>query len=229
MFNFKKLLAMLLVVVLALWLVGCKENDDDGEEGTEVIITVTKDSGVYSYKYFSLEQGIELPEAVSDTQEWDLRFKASFRILTNSGATAAVDECNSGGVGGVVFTGSTDFGVSVDTGTLNYGVVGATDIKPWIQGMGPAAETLTNLMNFPGYVNGTGIETDPYRDGGTWDQVQYCESSGMPPTYIMTDRVYVVRHGDGAGYSKVQLMSLEYSTVGTVTTYVFRFRYENID
>jgi len=75
---------------------------DDGEDksqragASEKLITVSR-AGT-NYVYFSLKNGAEVDSSRSNTTEWDIRFPAGTRILTNSGTTAA--GLGSGGTGG---------------------------------------------------------------------------------------------------------------------------------
>ena len=237
----KMVLTSMLVSMLGVLAIGCF--DDDDENGNDVpisgesTITASKSGSsssgyTYEYKYFSLRKGEEVDAAnVASTQNWDLRFTSSRRILTNSGATAA--ELASDGAGGVVFTDGIDFNAAIDINSLDFNRNIATDKKFWFAGHGDSVnEKLTNLMSFPGYDTGDGIESNAY-EGDTCDKSQYFIKDGMPPTYTMTNNVYVVRHADGSGYSKVQILQMEYESVTDdqgikTTTYAFKFKYENL-
>jgi hypothetical protein len=50
---------------------------------------------------------------------------------------------------------------------------------------------------------------------------------GMPPTYTRTGQVYIVRHGDGARYSKLQLSEV-YLESGSPSRFVLHLRHEVI-
>jgi hypothetical protein len=68
-------------------------------------------------------------------------------------------------------------------------------------------------MTFTGYGN------EASRDGKTrdsalsasfrYDKKQFYSGRGMPPSYSLNNRVYIIRHGDGGGESKVQIRAYE--------------------
>ena len=66
-------------------------------------------------------------------------------------------------------------------------------------------------------------------DGFLYNKVQF--HNGLSHTtwqYRMTDRVYVVKHGDGAKHSKVQILEIQV-LLGAPTKDVITFKVENID
>ncbi len=207
---------------------------DDGSVVGEVytfVITASKDKSTnpptYNYVYYSLGDEAELDEATAAaTPNWDLRFTASTAITTNSGETAV--DLSSGGTGGVAFTGNMDFDVSVKVTSLDFTTEGATDIKPWVTGMGGATQVNTNLMCFPGYDNGDGLTEETAYSDANFSGVGYYTREGMPPVYETTGRIYVIRHGDGEGYSKLEIQQVEYETVDQITTYALQCKAQRI-
>jgi hypothetical protein len=57
-----------------------------------------------------------------------------------------------------------------------------------------------------------------------FDKKQAYTMRGMPPAYTPTKQVYIIRHGDGIRYSKVQLSDVYYER-GTPSLFVLRLRY----
>jgi hypothetical protein len=50
----------------------------------------------------------------------------------------------------------------------------------------------------------------------------------MPPKYTPTNQVYIVRHGDGQSYSKVQLSEV-YLESGNPSHFVMQVRHEPVE
>jgi hypothetical protein len=61
-----------------------------------------------------------------------------------------------------------------------------------------------------------------------FDKKQAYRMTGMPPNYTPTKQVYIVRHGDGEGYSKVQLSEV-YREPGEPSEFVMRVRHEPVE
>jgi len=235
--NILKRLSIICLIAVTLVSFTACENDDGGDgdklSGPEKIVSVKKVSSketgtVYDYVYFSLKSGTAVDTATGASTDWDLRFSASTRIQTNSGVTA--DQLGSGGDGGAAYSGSTDFAASVDAGSLTI----ITDTNPWIDGMGPARQTLMNeAISFPGYDSGDGLASGSAYAGANYSADMFYTMSGMPPVYVMTNNVYVVKLADGSGYAKFQILSAEYASENDTpnagdktTTYTFLIEYE---
>ena len=224
-----------LLAAVAMFFMACDSDDSgDSPSGTEKLITAAKvksssGSTTYDYIYFSFETGDDVGAANSATTDWDLRFTAGTSILTNSGETAT--DLGSGGLGGAAYTGSTDFSADVDVDSLTF----ETDTKPWIDGHS-VARTLTSVICFSGYATGDGLsDSTPYATAD-WSAYGFYQYDGMPPVYTMTDRVYVVKIGDGSGYAKFQVLSMEYASEDDTpdsgdktTTYNFLIKYQIIE
>jgi hypothetical protein len=52
---------------------------------------------------------------------------------------------------------------------------------------------------------------------------------GMPPGYTPTNQVYIVRHGDGQSYSKVQLSEVYLERGTDPSHFVMQVRHEAIE
>jgi hypothetical protein len=170
------------------------------------------------------------------SNKWDIAFKRSRLIFTNSGVTA--DDLSSHGQGGVWHTDKTDF----DAVTLADKKTDAayqayyTDVTRWIpKSGGGAAESALNIMTFNGYTTGDGLSEDTFFEAPVkYDQKQYYKATpgAMPPTFEATEQVYIILHGDGAHHSKIQVVSYESDTTnmaadGGADKYIFR--YKNLD
>ena len=189
---------------------GLEGNRAAAQEAGELTVEVSETGPVY----YSLKTGLRVENPAS--QDWDIGFERPRLIYTNSGETAAA--LGSGGRGGVWHTEKTDF-----AGTGRDDAVRAdplyrpynTDAARWIDGamIKPAATRRINVMTFTGYNN------EERKDGRTrasafsasfsYNKKQFYSARGMPPSYTLTGRVYVIRHGDGGGESKVQIRAYE--------------------
>lgn len=227
---FKKNTALMMSLLVLLFLFSCNMETDDNNKDekkenpvNEYTIRVVR-PGV---KYFSLSAGQELDgEAAVSTKDWDLRFSAGSAILTNSGSTA--ESVKSGGKGGVVFLNTTDFNVKVNAGDYKFDKEFETDKNPFVTGMGGASATNHNVMSFPGYSAGDGTEASPFTTVD-FSKSAFFSYAGMPPVFEMNNRVYLVRHGNGTDFSKVQITSMEYfSGDDGKTNYVFTLKVQKI-
>jgi hypothetical protein len=80
-----------------------------------------------------------------------------------------------------------------------------------------------------GYGEGSGqSEADPLTDY-KYNAKQYYHANlaTMPPVYSVTRQVYIVRHGDGENYSKMQISALESLPSTGGAKRIFAIRYEN--
>jgi hypothetical protein len=164
--------------------------------------------------FYSLKTGQKVADPAS--RDWDIAFERPRLIYTNSGETAAA--LGSGGLGGVWHTEKTDFAGVIPADAVKndpqYGPYN-TDATRWIEGamLKPAASRRINVMTFTGYQNET------KKDGKTraaafsasfsYNKRQFYSARGMPPAYTVNSRVYLVRHGDGRGESKFQVLAYE--------------------
>jgi hypothetical protein len=189
-------------------------NPAGAQEAKELVIEVSGGASGTGPVYYSLRTGQRVADPAS--QDWDIGFERPRLIYTNSGETAAA--LGSGGRGGVWHTEKTDFagtgrGDAVRDDPL-YRPYNA-DATRWIDGamLKPAASRRINVMTFADYSN------EEKKDGKTKDAAlsptfsynkrQFYSARGMPPAYSLTGRVYIIRHGDGGGESKVQVRAYE--------------------
>ncbi len=237
----KKISKFFIVFMACMMVVftACDSDDDSSDALSNVeklsdgtfLIRANKDSSsgstVYNYTYFSLSTGKKVDATSSASTDWDLKFEPTTIILTNSGSTAT--DAGSSGTGGVEYTGSTDFSAAIDSSSLNFTDDMETDKKVYVVGMKGAETRNTNIMSFPDYDTGDGSQESPYEDRNL-NGDQFFHSSGMPPKLSATERVYVVRHADGSGFSKFQVLAIEYSkdSTGKITTYTFKVKYEKL-
>jgi hypothetical protein len=219
-------LSVAVLLCAALFFAGCSTDPEDeepnygGEEKTLPGISLATADGV---KYYSLSTGTEVTGADINTNKWDIAFSRTRLIYTNSGASA-----KGGGNGGVWHTEKTDLG-AVSYGEQKEFKVGDVshnvDVAEYLYtGMGPAptAKTNLNVMSYVGYGVGDGSTNDitgytissgdysNYPANGPlsdyeYDQHQYYDSVGMG-VFEDTNEVYIIRHGDGTHYSKIQIV-----------------------
>jgi hypothetical protein len=218
---------MVLACAVSLFL-GCAQGGGDPNYGGEEkqLPGVSLSTGNTETKYFSLSTGEEVTGGDINTDKWDIAFRRTRLILTNSGDTAAA--LNSGGKGAVWYTDKTvlsevvfgdqvvnpegDFAILKDytTDKVRYTRI---DMQGPNTGT-PSALTL-NVMSYVGYRNeatAAGTQDDPFTSTDQanpmpylYNKKEYYASSGMPPVMSGTGQVYIIRHGDGARYSKIQI------------------------
>jgi hypothetical protein len=172
--------------------------------------------------------------------------------------TAAWTETAQSGGGGVWFTNSKDFRAVtlaaqriIPAGGDEYEPY-TVDAGRWTMSMAAApVRQFLNVMTYVGYP--TGNDTYPLSGDGSglsaencfrrYDVSQmsasyspylfnrmesYSMGGGMPPVYGPTKRVYIVRHGDGTSYSKVQLSEV-YREPGSPSHFVMQVRYAPVE
>jgi hypothetical protein len=238
----KTFFGFLVLLCAAALFLGCPtESDDGGSDGgvKTLQVTVTSADGV---KYFSLANGIEVKGAAKiASKNWDIAFQRSRQIFTNSGATAGV--FNSGGDGGVWFAADTDDGekkafsqVTVDdavspTGAFSEYADFTTDVTKYLSGMGGASPSRLNVMTYVGYESGDGSNSNPYTTTAyfppgvppagyvpyLYNRKHFVTMTQMMPsaTYDLTNQVYIIKHGDGIRYSKLEVTYYESRSADT--------------
>jgi hypothetical protein len=225
-----RVIPVLAVLTAALCLVfgSCETEAGEEEAFDGLVLTLAYDGSDGEY-FYSLTDGTEItgPAGMASTA-WDISVEAhdnSFFILTNSGVTAMW--YGTGGQGGVWFTDSKNFnavtsaGQRVIPGSESEYAPYTEDVTRYAIVMGgtPVKETL-NVITYLGYNNddeeGAGLtSTKPFTpypmvDRNTYVPYDFTKKQaysmlGMPPSYTPTNQVYIVKHGDGQGYSKLQL------------------------
>ncbi|MDR2029016.1 MAG: HmuY family protein [Treponema sp.] len=228
----KVLLGFLVLFCTAALFLGCdtdpgEDTNYGGEQKSLPAVSLATADGT---KYYSLSTGAEVTGADIETNKWDIAFSRTRLIYTNSGDSAK-GEGEGKGNGGVRHTGKTNladvsYGEQKDfaVGGVNYNV----DVGKYLYtGMGaaPTAHTRFNVMTYVGYGYGDGTTNDigsyvagsgdysgypatgPFTDY-KYDQYQYYtqeHSGGGGPTFASSGQVYIIRHGDGEHYSKIQI------------------------
>jgi hypothetical protein len=219
-----------------------------GGEGSfsQVFNSFSGDStGDSNIKFYSLSQGKVLDASKAATREWDIAMAHGggfFFIYTNSGTSAA--KYGSGGLGGVWFTDTTGYNAVTSTAHRVTDFSGSyaeykpyvTDVDRWHGSMGGTIPSRMNIMTYYGYYSGdgltsaTGFELSPdaplANEFYEFDRRAFAYAGTvMPPEWYPTSQVYVIRHGDGLGYSKIQITRFEYHTG---YTFYLTFRYKNL-
>jgi chitinase len=172
--------------------------------------------------YYSLSTG----EEVEGTASWDIAFRRSRLIFTNSGATAAYPDVTSTGSGGVWHVTKTNLAeVTVDDAVKDDPLYGPynQDVIRYVTGMGGAAPSRINIMTFVGYPNedeNNGLTPEsPWNAPYNYDKKQFYNSEGMPPVMSASNQIYIIKHGDGSKYSKILINAYESSTANGTDTY----------
>jgi hypothetical protein len=231
----------------ALFFAGCSESDDDDapvddySAATRFVVVVS--SPASTILYFSFENGFTTPEAVANSTDWDIAFTNNRVIKTNSGVTAST--LSSGGLGGVWYTGWTTFkNLTALPADADFTKPYATDISKYVNasadaehptgnGM-PTSQNPLNVMTYIGYSfgdgesDGTNYGTDGHAPFGGYlynADAFYKMVEGQMGVYEPTRKVYIIKHGDGSGYTELQIESME---TGTNSSRVYTGYYQNI-
>jgi hypothetical protein len=187
-------------------------------------------------RYYSLATGQETLSPASP--DWDIAFTYDRLIYTNSGDTATA--LGSNGNGGVRYTGRTDFiavtlADAVDDNSSAYWDSDLADYQtdktvyatPSAEEMGAGLPRTLNVMTFIGYGAGNGSQASPFEDY-LYNKKQFYRmvpGSGMPPQFEILNQVYIIKHGDGAGYSKIQVTSMEAVATGKGSMRIYQINY----
>jgi hypothetical protein len=233
---------MVLFCASALFLACPTEPEDDpnygkGEAKTLNISVAATDGTVY----YSLSTGEQVTGDAIGTNAWDIAFKRSRLIFTNSGPTPeykGADDApyvNSTGSGGVWHVEKTDFADVTDDDAVEDDSLYTPynkDVVRYVTGMGgSAAASRLNVMTFVGYSNESendGLSQEknfsaPY----SYDKKQYYVGAGMPPKFDVTNQIYIIKHGDGSTYSKVQVTAYASNTADGASIDEYQIKYQN--
>jgi hypothetical protein len=231
--------SFLFLVFASISFTACPVEDDGGWAGPTLKVVIPLNSGDAGARYYSLADGEEVTGADIAGQNWDLGFysmDSTPSIFTNSGATAA--HLGSGGQGGVWYSDRAleDAGPEDGKADGEYAAYVA-DVERWVQVMGPpSGPQRMNIMTYLGYPGGDGLTKDTLfvpnemKDMGSFvgygfDKKQFYSWHSMPPVFSPTGQTYIVRHGDGAGRSKIRVADIY--PEGYYEYYVFEVQYEN--
>jgi hypothetical protein len=160
-------------------------------------------------------------------------------VLTNSGVTAV--SLISGGDGGVWYTTKDDgdpkkaFSSVSDRDGVPVGGEYAGLTKDTTRYVASASTAVVmNVMTYMGYTGGTGTLSDfyttntisnPATDVPYTNDKRQCYSmvTMVPPVYDVTGEVYIIRHGNGTYYSKIEVT--DFTSAGGNST--FEIMYQN--
>jgi hypothetical protein len=220
-YRFRFLFQCLVIGAALALFIACSPDGGGPGDLDGITVVVSLGSGP---KYFSLTTGQEVTGGAINTTAWDIGFQRSRRVYTNGGDTAAA--LGSGGVGEVWYTEKFNFdeasfadAVTGDTTLLKDNT---TDRKRFIYSMSSIDEISLNVIGFVGYSNEN--ETNSY--GNPWKTFQYNKKQFYASrSFDPSKRVYIIKHGDGAGYSKIQITDYESNSAVGSDTYIIR--YEN--
>jgi hypothetical protein len=212
----RKFLSILVVLLCgAALFLGCSTDPEDDPNYGGDVKTLAVEVASGGIKYYSLSTGLEVSGAAIASKDWDIAFQETRMIFTNSGATAT--ELGSTGAGGVWHTDKKDLnGITQDDAIKDDPLYGPynVDVTRYVAGMGgTASPRRMNVMTFVGYNNeGTndGSADKPFSASYLYDKKQFYDMVSMQPLQIdPTLEVYIVKHGDGAHYSKIQVTQFE--------------------
>jgi hypothetical protein len=237
----KFLTGFLMLLCAAALFLGCPtEPEDDTNYGAgdpkELEVTVTSADGTV---YYSLTTGQRVTDAAKIAgKDWDIAFQRSRMIYTNSGDTAAAGATGSGGLGGVWFTDKTDFdSVSDEDAVETTGDYAeyAPFTKDVVKYTSATASSRFNVMTYWGFAGGAGTAADPYKTKTptsnpppadfvpyTYDKKNYISMTSMTgpngAEFSLSKQVYIIKHGDGEHYSKIQITEYTSRSADTAAT-----------
>lgn len=210
LFIFSKAIVTALVIMA---FVSCnlfeQEEDSIINELGSHIATATEDTPLY----FNLGSG----EEVTSSEEWDIMLESTLTIRTSSGVSV------SGGLGGVYYTGSSDFDSVTSVNETKFSEPNSTDSTYYRVMMGPATEIVMNVMNYKTYNSGVGTEADPFQlmSGSIPANTFYLLDSSRNP--YASNYVYVIKGADGSSNYRLQVTAAEYNSDSTGATINFQF------
>jgi hypothetical protein len=183
--------------------------DELTEEGNVKTLKLSVSHG--AVKFYSLTTGQEITGDAIASRAWDIAFKETRTIWTNSGATAG--EYKSGGQGAVWHTNKKNFEAAALKDAVKNNPTYTpfnTDTIRWAPDMEDYKKRFMNVMTYLGYGNekaegaGTSYE-NPYSTPMYTKRGFY----SMPSMAFFepTRYVYIIQHGDGEHYSKIQVKS----------------------
>jgi hypothetical protein len=221
-------------LALVFTLGACTTETEEEARGYVITVNLNYNGGDDPW-FYSLPRGDEeKPTDISGpaikSGAWDIAVEAhdrSFSIRTNSGASADEYDTkgNGGGNGGVWFTDKkfntarvSDRAIPVAGGEYAEYMPYTEDVACYVNLMSDGIPVVLNVITYLGYPGGSGTAADPFQrnqadSGNMASFIPYSFNKkgaytmlGMPPLYTPTNQVYIVRHGDGDGWSKIQLV-----------------------
>jgi hypothetical protein len=211
---FRALLAALCLAGFAACPAEVPDEDDEVprdeliEEGDVKTLKTSVRNG--AVKFYSLTTGGEItdPAAIA-SRAWDIAFKETRTIWTNSGATA--NHYQSGGQGAVWHTNKRDFEqAGPEDAVKNHPVYGPynTDTIRWAPDMEAYKERYMNVMTFVGYLNEEEVDgktrETAFNAGYLYNKRAFYTSPFMG-VFLPSGYVYIIQHADGEHYSKIQV------------------------
>jgi hypothetical protein len=200
-------------------------NDEDVLDYKDGVYTLTFTVPNGQVRYLNLNTAEWVTDsAVIASPDWDIAFHASRLIYTNSGDTAT--DLNSGGFGGVWFTNATDFDAVTSAGDKQTSDGSGFDYSPyfqdakrWLWRMDGCSLLRLNVMTYAGYPDeatddglteakafaGSLVNYDYNKKQYYWNPPLPDGSLRMPPAFEATGQVYIIRHGNSADHSKLQV------------------------
>jgi hypothetical protein len=218
---------MALLALGVLFFASCEQDPDPDPIDSNQLVVGPITAGMT--KYYSLKTGAEVTGSNIKTNLWDISFTRTRMIQTNSGSTAAA--LSSGGEGGVWYTEKYKLDDVVFTDKVEGDAlldIYSQDVRKYVLSMSNVYENNLNVMTFAGYANETTQGAGDSNESGTalktlaYDKKQfYLRESAS--NYPVTKRVYIIKHGDGARYSKIQITEYEYNSGAASDSYVVKF------
>jgi hypothetical protein len=200
--------------------------------------------------YYDLATGLPVPV----TGHWDfgVEYQSGSLQYKDSGLVFFYTKSGDSGLGdgAVWFTDEEDYdevesaddAVTDFSGTYAEYAPYVNDVNRWAYGMGgDRYEVPMNMMTYFGFPGGDGLTygtaftVNPYDPDDPEHYVfydfdkkaAYTDEGGMPPDFAPTNQVYIIRHGDGEVYSKLQVT--EFSLDPDDLFYDITFQFDEVD
>jgi hypothetical protein len=96
--------------------------------------------------------------------------------------------------------------------------------------MGAPTLNRINVITYIGYGSGTGETPETALTDYQYNRQQFynADLSSMPPIYSTTKWVYIIRHGSGAEYSKLQIELMDSINSTSGNKRIYQVKYGNL-
>jgi len=216
-----------------LVLASCQQAVSSGDSKVKSLTVASNSS---AFRYYDLSTGTEVADPA--TQNWDIAFSSSTGasgggVLTNSGLSAV--NAASNGQGGVYYAGTLDFDAVGSVNTSGFDGAFAQDVLVWITSQGQQGSTtaqgVLNAITKLDFSAGDGLAEGTafsYTDvAQAYAGTAYYSYNETTHAISASGEVYIIRHGVGTHYSKLQITSMSLDTSTSPSTRNRVIKYEN--
>jgi hypothetical protein len=248
-FKFTRSFLFTSLAICAILFAACPNPADDGGDDEVETSLVKEANGVMTLRftvlhgetrYFSLGTGDEITDPHS--LDWDIAFENSRLIYINGGDTARA--LATGGYGAVWHTDkgfdetTPEDAVTDDPFYKTYNA----DVYRWTTNMTGVNRRRINVMTYAGYGNDNDYTAKGEKIDGLTEETCFdiwykynkkqfykngFDETGMmlmPPVFEVTNQVYIIRHGNGADQSKVEITEFLRAYATQIDTYTIKWQ-----